>query len=75
MTKAEEYQFQKSRLRHPTFLQDLIEKKKTTKKVKNGLKPVVVEDKVWTPENPVTEEKLKSGTEIFKTDIKKKIWG
>lgn len=79
MRKTEAYNQAVRANRHPTFLQDLLKKEKV-KKVKNvNVKPNVNKDvnvdNVWTPTNPVTEDKLKSGSEIFKTDMKKKIWG
>ena len=73
MTKAEEYAFKKSRLRHPTFLQDFIEKEE--KKVKKKpVRRIRRKNDVWLPQDIVDTEKI-SNDSILQKDMTKKIWG
>ena len=74
MTKAEEYAYAKSRLRHPTFLQDLIEKEEKVKK-KRPPKRVKRKNDMYFPEKNIVVDVEKTTDVTPEEIIKKKIWG
>ena len=74
MTKAEEYTFQKARGRHPTFLQDLIEKEETKAKPKL-VRKVKRKNDMYFPEKNIVVDVEKSTDVTPEEIIKKKIWG
>ena len=75
MTKAEEYAFKKARLRHPTFLQDLIEKEETAKEEVRRVRKVRRKNNMFLPSKSIVDVEKLSKDATPEKDIKKKIWG
>ena len=75
MTKAEEYAFKKARLRHPTFLQDLVEKEETAKEQVRRVRRVRGKNDIFLPDRNIVDVEKLSKDVTPEKDMKKKIWG